>query len=113
VSKKKAQPHVFRLRGEIDGQERIFTLTPGENTIGANPESSIHLPVAKVSRRHAVVRVSEDEAIVDDLDSTNGTFVNGIRVRTKVLREGLGPGRLGDPDLRSDPGKRARARRPA
>jgi Nif-specific regulatory protein len=78
---------VSRLRGEVDGREAVFTLTQGDNTIGANPESSIHLPVPKVSRQHAVIRVSEGEVVLDDLDSTNGTFVNGIRVRTKVLEQ--------------------------
>jgi FHA domain len=62
----------------------------------------------EVSRRHAVLRHSGGSVVVEDLDSTNGTFVNGERIRTPIT---VGPGdqvRVGrttleiEPDLRAD-----------
>jgi hypothetical protein len=43
----------------------------------------------EVSRRHAVLRRSGASVVVEDLDSTNGTFVNGERIRSPIT---VGPG---------------------
>lgn len=43
----------------------------------------------EVSRRHAVLRRSGGSVVVEDLDSTNGTFVNGERIRSPIT---VGPG---------------------
>lgn len=61
----------------------------------------------EVSRRHAVLRRSGGSVVVEDLDSTNGTFVNGERIRTPMT---LGPGdqvRVGRTTLEIEPGQRA------
>jgi CRP-like cAMP-binding protein len=70
------------LRGE-----RIFPL---ENrvTIGRTKESDIHLAEPSVSRQHAVVYLTEGEPIVEDLDSSNGTFVNEEKVKKAALKSG-------------------------
>jgi len=41
-----------------------------------------------VSRRHATIEQSAGRVIVRDLKSTNGTFVNGVRVEFEVLKDG-------------------------
>ncbi|MBV9719994.1 MAG: DUF3662 domain-containing protein [Candidatus Eremiobacteraeota bacterium] len=56
--------------------------------IGRSEESEILLFDPGVSRAHAVVEVTAGQAIVRDLGSTNGTFVNGRRVETRQLRDG-------------------------
>jgi ABC-type multidrug transport system ATPase subunit len=48
----------------------------------------IHLPHPQVSRSHAVVAVQGAVATLTDLNSANGTFVNGQRIRTTILRKG-------------------------
>lgn len=61
----------------------------------------------EVSRRHAVLRRSGGSVVVEDLDSTNGTFVNGERIRTPMT---LGPGdqvRVGRTTLEIEPDQRA------
>ena len=45
----------------------------------------------EVSRRHAVLRREGESIVVEDLDSTNGTFVNGERIRSPIP---IGPGDL-------------------
>jgi hypothetical protein len=60
-----------------------------------------------VSRRHAVLRRSGASVVVEDLDSTNGTFVNGERIRSPVT---VGPGaqvRVGRTTLEIEPDQRA------
>ncbi|MDA0182220.1 FHA domain-containing protein [Solirubrobacter phytolaccae] len=48
--------------------------------IGRAEEAGIVIDDDQVSRRHALVTVFEDGARIDDLDSTNGTWVNGARI---------------------------------
>ena len=57
--------------------------------IGRDDAAGIVIEDDQVSRRHALLIVFEDGARVDDLGSTNGTWVNGSRVDTPhPLREG-------------------------
>jgi hypothetical protein len=61
----------------------------------------------EVSRRHAVLRRSGGSVVVEDLDSTNGTFVNGERIRGPIK---VGPGdkvRVGRTTLEIEPDERA------
>jgi DNA-binding NtrC family response regulator/pSer/pThr/pTyr-binding forkhead associated (FHA) protein len=85
----------FRLRGELGGKAVEFVLVEGANTVGSAAEAEVPLPVREVSRRHAVLQVGDHGVSVEDLDSKNGTFVNGVRVRRAALRHGdwlqLGP----------------------
>ena len=48
--------------------------------LGRDPSRAFHLPDADVSRSHCVVRPVGDTVLVRDLGSTNGTFVDGVRV---------------------------------
>lgn len=52
----------------------------GEHFVGRSPGSDLRLPVAGVSRRHAVLRVSDGGLTVEDRSSTNGTFVDDRRI---------------------------------
>lgn len=84
---KLAEKTAFRLRGAVEGEECIFLLDEGENLVGADTCNAIHIAVRQVSRRHAVLRVDAEGVRLEDLDSTNGTFVNGVRVRQAWLNE--------------------------
>ena len=67
--------------------ERVFHLQ-SRLTIGRAPESDIHLPDPSVSRQHAEVYLSEGKPIVEDLESSNGTFVNDEEVKKAFLKSG-------------------------
>ena len=68
---------------------RVFTLAPGEQkTIGRAPECHIRLPDQGVSRRHCTVENLGNRLHVVDLDSANGSYING----QPIQRGDLGPG---------------------
>jgi pSer/pThr/pTyr-binding forkhead associated (FHA) protein len=56
--------------------------------IGRAADAGVRLADQAVSRRHAEIRVSDDGATVSDLQSTNGTLLNGARVTTAALVDG-------------------------
>ncbi len=60
-------------------------------TLGREHDVDLVLEDTGISRRHAAVQMQDGEAVVQDLGSSNGTFVNGERVR--------GARRLGEGDL--------------
>jgi DNA-binding winged helix-turn-helix (wHTH) protein len=63
-------------------------LQPGENILGRD-DADIQIDSPTVSRRHARIRISGTEAVLEDLGSKNGTFANGERVSTVVsLKDG-------------------------
>ncbi len=59
---------------------RAFDLHPGELTIGREEGSAIQLQDSTVSHNHALLRVSGENATIEDLRSTNGTKVNGVAI---------------------------------
>ncbi|MGO9028223.1 MAG: FhaA domain-containing protein [Acidimicrobiales bacterium] len=67
--------------------ERIV-LGPEPITIGRLPESSVVVSDPNASRRHAEIRRSGNDVVVVDLNSTNGTRVNGAPIRERVLVDG-------------------------
>jgi pSer/pThr/pTyr-binding forkhead associated (FHA) protein len=62
----------------------------GSATIGREPECDLQVLDSEVSRRHAKVTVRDGEAAIEDLNSANGTYVNGERI--------LGPYKLAPGD---------------
>ncbi|HID62831.1 MAG TPA: FHA domain-containing protein [Anaerolineae bacterium] len=62
------------------GEGREFKLR-AKATVGRAPDNDIILEDPKVSRHHAVIAFTEERYSITDLESANGTFVNGIRIR--------------------------------
>ncbi len=63
------------------GATREFLLHEGASaTIGRSASNDIHIGESHISRMHAVVTCRDGEFIIDDLDSANGSYVNGQRV---------------------------------
>lgn len=63
-------------------------LTEEVATIGRSPENTIHIVDPSVSGRHAQLQIAGDSYELRDLDSTNGTRVNGEAITTAPLRPG-------------------------
>ena len=67
---------------------RRLPLQPGENILGREPEGGVRIDSPTVSRHHARIVVGA-EAMLEDLDSKNGTFLDGHRVTAAVrLKDG-------------------------
>ena len=61
------------------------TLTDGTYMIGRNPSCQIRFDFPDVSERHAVLTVRDGRAVVEDLHSANGTYVNGEPIDGAVV----------------------------
>lgn len=76
----------------VAGEEagRIIELSPGEYTFGRSSDADIVVKDGKesVSRLHFLIKVAEGKVSLKDLDSTNGTFVNGEKVNDAVISDG-------------------------
>src|SRR5256886_16735528 len=67
--------------------KREVKLTADPISVGRDPKSDIVLDDRRVSRRHAEVRLRLGRYTLYDLQSTNGTFVNGRRIAEMVLSD--------------------------
>jgi DNA-binding winged helix-turn-helix (wHTH) protein len=82
-------PQAPRLSHWLILGERRIPLMDGENIIGRDPDVSVWLDFATVSRRHARLVVTSTGAVLEDLDSKNGVNVDGTRITGKqTLRNG-------------------------
>ena len=64
-----------------------------EIVIGRREDADLRIPDEAVSRRHASVRVDGTGAVLRDLESANGTWIEGRRVREEKLADGARPDR--------------------
>jgi pSer/pThr/pTyr-binding forkhead associated (FHA) protein len=76
---------VLSLNGNVQsehllGKERI--------TIGRKPDNDIQIDNLAVSGKHALVITILDDSFLEDLGSTNGTYVNGKLIKKHALRNG-------------------------
>jgi pSer/pThr/pTyr-binding forkhead associated (FHA) protein len=74
----------------IDGADRgrVFENAPTPLTIGREEGNTIQLNDERISRFHIKIQEDQSKLILTDLDSTNGTKVNGEDVQLRVLRYG-------------------------
>ena len=81
------------------GASGVLTLLEEEKTgefhelkdaalIGTDPECDMQIQGEYISRTHCIIELKEGNWFVRDLDSTNGIYVNGIRVVQHHLRDG-------------------------
>jgi pSer/pThr/pTyr-binding forkhead associated (FHA) protein len=74
---------------EVQGPRGALLIPLGEELvrIGRGVAADLHLDEPSVSRRHAILEPGEPPRILDDR-SSNGTFLNGLRVQQASLRNG-------------------------
>jgi pSer/pThr/pTyr-binding forkhead associated (FHA) protein len=84
----KARARLLIRNGGFEGM--TYEVTAEETLIGRNPTTDITLLDEGISREHALILYDEDadEYSIEDLQSTNGTMVNGKRVRSAPISDG-------------------------
>ncbi|HEY6452975.1 MAG TPA: FHA domain-containing protein [Steroidobacteraceae bacterium] len=71
-----------------DGDTGIVHLLGKRTTIGRTPDNDMHIDAEFISRHHAVALRAGAKTVIEDLNSTNGTYVNGQRVNRRTLKDG-------------------------
>src|SRR5712692_175834 len=66
----------------------VFPLDGGEFSVGRNPTNRLAVGDPSLSRQHCVIAKRGDQFEIRDLDSRNGTFVNGVPVHERMLAAG-------------------------
>jgi len=77
-------PNAFLIVNGLD----TFPLTEMVVGIGRDPANHLVLEDPRVSRNHAQLRVVQGRFVIFDLDSTGGTFINGVPVSSHALSPG-------------------------
>ncbi len=78
----------FVLRGVSGAAFGKNYPVPSQVTIGRAPECEISIASDEISRKHAQIKPISDGLSVEDLGSSNGTFINGQQVKQGILRPG-------------------------
>lgn len=77
---------LYVVSGPLQGKE--FMVDRDVFTIGSGPHNDLVLQDSTVSRHHCEIQRAPDGCVVRDLGSTNGTFVQGVRVTEAFLDQG-------------------------
>lgn len=96
-----ASPTVTNAVAFLVGPENKYSLVLGDNPLGRKAENSIVIPDPYVSGKHAMIVVSDQSVEIEDLGSSNGTSVNGVKLEAHQ-RVTVYPGdtvRIGDLEL--------------
>lgn len=76
-------PRLIAINGSLKGS--TFALSEDPVSIGRESANTISLGHNSVSRRHCLIKCQGDDFVICDLDSFNGTFVNGVPVQEQTL----------------------------
>lgn len=71
-----------------DGSSRTYQVKEGSNIIGRSNDADLRLPDTGVSRQHAEITWNGADAVLVDLQSTNGTTVNDTPIENWLLADG-------------------------
>jgi hypothetical protein len=77
-------PRLVAQSPEFTG--KVFDLSGAEITVGRVEDNKIQVEHASVSGHHAVLKIDALDYVIKDLDSTNGTRINGERITQQKLR---------------------------
>ena len=79
-------PKLEQIEGP--GAPQVFTLTEASYVIGRSEQTDIPFDSRKLSRRHVELRKADGTYMFTDLESTNGVFLNSMKVHSSTLADG-------------------------
>jgi len=65
-------------------EQEVFALRIGESVLGRDEDVAVRIDAPGVSRHHARIVVTEDQAAIEDLGSKNGTYLRGRRLARTI-----------------------------
>ncbi len=68
-----------------DGPTETRSFLPGIYVIGRSPDSDIHIATPLISRTHARLTINERDCVLEDLGSSNGTFIDGAKISSATV----------------------------
>ena len=71
-----------------DGERRSFSMARDMTVVGRREDCDLRIPLGEVSRKHCRILRDGDSLKLEDLGSSNGTFLNGQRVQEAILSPG-------------------------
>jgi len=77
--------HIAASGPRLVSRRREWLLSEGANLVGRDRDCAVRIDSATLSRRHARIIVTGRESTLEDLESKNGTLVNGQRVEHAVV----------------------------
>jgi pSer/pThr/pTyr-binding forkhead associated (FHA) protein len=77
------EPYLVILSGQDQGKQ--YRLYRKYNTFGRTHDVDIMITDAKISRKHGVFIIHPDCIVLEDCQSTNGCFVDGIRIERQII----------------------------
>ncbi len=86
LSKKEKHAYVIFLSGPLMG--KIHLLEEGKVVLGRGVDVNLTINDLGISRHHAAIEYKKGKAILQDLGSTNGTYVNGQKMDKIELKDG-------------------------
>ena len=79
-------PRLAAISGKLKGA--IFALNEESLIIGRETAANLCIADASVSRRHSKIEKKENGFVLTDLESLNGTFVNDLPIKSRLLEHG-------------------------
>src|SRR5262245_61174274 len=79
-------PRLAAISGKLKGA--IFAINEETLIIGRETAANLCIADASVSRRHSKIEKQEHGFTITDLESLNGTFVNDVPIKTRLLEHG-------------------------
>ena len=79
-------PRLTAISGRLKGS--VFAIEELPVVIGRETSATLCIADASVSRRHSQIEKEDEEFVIEDLDSLNGTFVNDVPVKRRKLKHG-------------------------
>lgn len=83
---KKLDPEAYLIPFPAESFSRPVLLALGKTSIGRAPANAIQISHPSVAEHHAMIIYSHDEYRIQDLDTSNGTFVNSSKVSNAAIK---------------------------
>lgn len=79
---------VVLVMNRTDGERRSFSIVRDVTVFGRREDCDFRIPLGDISRKHCRLVKSESSILVQDLGSSNGTYVNGTRIQESEVGAG-------------------------